>query len=194
MNDLINKAKTEHSLDKEELVSLLSCESGEQIFRAADVIRRDYVGDEVHLRALIEFSNICRCDCVYCGLRFENRDVERYRMSADRIIEAAFKAVDFGYKTIVLQSGEDSFFTAGYLADIIKEIKQNDVAVTLSIGERSFEEYKILKDAGADRFLLRIETTDRRLYQKCHPDRYCKPAVLHHCPPRQSSEAGSAAC
>ena len=169
MNDLINKAKTEHSLDKEELVSLLSCESGEQIFKAADVIRRDYVGDEVHLRALIEFSNICRCDCVYCGLRFENRDVERYRMSADRIIEAAFKAVDFGYKTIVLQSGEDSFFTAGYLADIIKEIKQNDVAVTLSIGERTFEEYKILKAAGADRFLLRIETTDRRLYQKCHP-------------------------
>ena len=169
MIDLINKAKTEHSLNKDELISLLSCQGGEQIFKAADEVRQKYVGAEVHLRALIEFSNICRCNCAYCGLRCENRDIERYRMSAEQIVETALKAADFGYKTIVLQSGEDVFFTADYLAEIIREIKKNDVAVTLSIGERSFEEYKILKDAGADRFLLRIETTDRKLYEKYHP-------------------------
>lgn len=170
MIDIINKAKSEHDLTKDEIIFLLSCEDGSLIFKAADEIRKQYVGDEVHLRALIEFSNICRCNCVYCGLRSQNRDVERYRLSKKQILESAQKAADFGYKTIVLQSGEDVFFTADYLAEIIKEIKNLDVAVTLSIGERTFEEYKILKDAGADRFLLRIETTDKKLYEKCHPN------------------------
>lgn len=169
MIDIINKAKSKHSLTKDEIIFLLSCEDGSQIFKAADEVRKKYVGDDVHLRALIEFSNICRCNCVYCGLRSQNSDVERYRLSQTQILESAKRAADFGYRTIVLQSGEDIFFTADYLAEIIKDIKKLDVAVTLSIGERTFEEYKILKDSGADRFLLRIETTDKVLYEKCHP-------------------------
>lgn len=169
MIDIINKAKSKHSLTRDEIIFLLSCEDGSQIFKAADEVRKKYVGDDVHLRALIEFSNICRCNCVYCGLRSQNSDVERYRLSQTQILESAKRAADFGYRTIVLQSGEDIFFTADYLAEIIKDIKKLDVAVTLSIGERTFEEYKILKDSGADRFLLRIETTDKVLYEKCHP-------------------------
>lgn len=170
MREVIEKAKLTHNLSKDELVRILADDKFDaELFRAADEVRKKYVGDEVHLRALIEFSNYCRCNCAYCGIRAENSHVERYRLDKDKILELAKHAVDFGYRTIVMQSGEDLFFKADYLAEIIREIKKLDVAVTLSLGERSFEEYKILKDAGADRFLLRIETTDKDLYQKMHP-------------------------
>lgn len=170
MREVIEKAKLTHNLSKDELVRILADDSFDaELFSAADEVRKKYVGDEVHLRALIEFSNYCRCNCAYCGIRAENSNVERYRLDKDKILELAKHAVDFGYRTIVMQSGEDLFFKADYLAEIIREIKKLDVALTLSLGERSFEEYKILKDAGADRFLLRIETTDKDLYQKMHP-------------------------
>lgn len=170
MRELVDKAKSEHSLTKNEIVLLLSNdEINEELFKAADEVRKKYVGDDVHLRALIEFSNYCRCNCVYCGIRAQNTHVERYRLDKMKILELAKHAVDFGYKTVVMQSGEDLFFKADYLAEIIREIKNFDVAVTLSLGERSYEEYKILKEAGADRFLLRIETTDKNLYEKMHP-------------------------
>lgn len=170
MNKLIEKAKIEHTLDKDELVEILGENSiNEELFKAADEVRKKFVGDEVHLRALIEFSNYCRCNCKYCGLRAENEHASRYRLSREEILDFARKAVDFGYKTIVMQSGEDLFFKTDYLAEIVKEVKKLDVALTLSIGERSYEDYKILKDAGADRFLLRIETTDEGLYQEMHP-------------------------
>ena len=170
MRELIEKAKIEHSLSKDEITRILADDSiNKELFNAADEVRKEFVGDEVHLRALIEFSNYCRCNCKYCGIRAENLKAERYRLSREEILDFAAKAVDFGYKTIVLQSGEDLTFSAKYLAEIIQEIKNFDVAVTLSIGERSCEEYKILKDAGADRFLLRIETTDKSLYEKMHP-------------------------
>lgn len=184
MQDLIQKAKTTCNLTKEEIVELLKNGSNE-LFKAADEVRKAFVGDEVHLRALIEFSNICRCNCFYCGLRCENKNAERYRLSKKEILNLAQKAISFGYRTIVMQSGEDSYFTAEILADIIKEIKNisplsghertksevtGEPAITLSIGERSYEEYKILKEAGADRFLLRIETTDKNLYKKLHPN------------------------
>ena len=170
MRELIEKAKIEHSLSKDEIIKILSDDSiNEELFTAADEVRKEFVGDEVHLRALIEFSNYCRCNCKYCGIRAENLRAERYRLTREEIVDFAAKAVDFGYKTIVLQSGEDLTFSAQYLAEIVNEIKNSDVAVTLSIGERSYEEYKILKDAGADRFLLRIETTDKSLYEKMHP-------------------------
>ena len=171
MQDIIEKAKTTHILSKEEIIELLKNDS-EGLFNAADEVRKEYVGDEVHLRALLEFSNICRCNCFYCGLRGENKSAERYRLSKEEIVDLAAKAVSYGYRTIVMQSGEDLYFTADYLADILKEIKKLEPtpAITLSIGERSYEEYKILKEAGADRFLLRIETTDRNLYKRLHPN------------------------
>ena len=171
MQEIIDKAKSTHNLSKEEIVELLKNNS-EGLFKAADEVRKEYVGDEVHLRALLEFSNICKCNCYYCGLRGENKAVERYRLSKEEIIDLAQKAVSYGYRTIVMQSGEDLFFTADYLAEILRKIKQLEPtpAITLSIGERSYDEYKILKEAGADRFLLRIETTDRNLYKKLHPN------------------------
>ncbi len=170
MQDIINSVKTTHELSKPEIVELLK-NGGDELFKAADEVRKQYVGDEVHLRALIEFSNICRCNCKYCGLRCDNKNIERYRLSKEEIVDLAKKAYSYGYRTVVMQSGEDMYFTAELLAEIIKEIKlASDVAITLSIGERSFEEYKILKSAGADRFLLRIETTDKDLYKSLHPN------------------------
>lgn len=170
MQRLIEKAELTHCLTRNELVKILSDDGvNEELFNVADRTRKAYVGDEVHLRALIEFSNYCRCNCLYCGIRAENNHVERYRLNKKQILQLAQHASVFGYKTVVLQSGEDLTFNADYLAEIIAEIKKTDVAVTLSIGERSYEEYKLLKDAGADRFLLRIETTDKELYKIMHP-------------------------
>ena len=157
-------------LTKSEIIEILKDDSqNEQLFAKADDIRRKYVGDEVHLRGLIEFSNICKRTCKYCGLRAENKNLDRYRISVEDIIFYAKKASEMGYKTIVLQSGEDEKFSCDVICKIVKEIKKFDVAVTLSIGERSFDDYKAFKDAGADRYLIRIETTDRELYKKMHP-------------------------
>ncbi len=171
MNKLVKKAKETHSLSAKEIVALLEDDSiNEELFAAADEVRREFVGDDIQLRGLIEFSNICKRNCLYCGLRSENRNVDRYRLSKKEIIDFAQKAVDYGYKTLVLQSGEDDFFKADMLAEILREIKKNDVAITLSTGEHTLEEYETLKQAGADRFLLRIETTDAELYSKMHPN------------------------
>lgn len=156
---------------KQEIIDILkNNDKNEWLFSLADKVRRENVGDEVHLRGLIEFSNICHCFCKYCGLRCENKELDRYRILPDDIVKYAQKAVEMGYKTIVLQSGEDAFYTKEILCDIIKRIKEFDVALTLSIGERSFEDYKAFRDCGADRYLIRIETTDKDLYQKMHPN------------------------
>lgn len=157
-------------LTKSEIVEILKDDSqNEQLFAKADKIRHENVGDEVHLRGLIEFSNICKRTCKYCGLRAENKNIDRYRISFEDIVSYANNASEMGYKTIVLQSGEDEKFSCDVICKIVKEIKKFDVAVTLSIGERSFDDYKAFKDAGADRYLIRIETTDRELYKKMHP-------------------------
>lgn len=171
MNEVIKKAIDTHNLEKNEIVSLLSTnELDEEIFNAADKIRKEFVGDCVHLRGLIEFSNICKQNCLYCGLRKDNKTIHRYRLSQEEIIDFAQKAKNYGYKTVVLQSGEDAFFTTERLIPILKEVKKFDLAITLSIGERTYEEYKQLKEAGADRFLIRIETTDPSLYKEFHPN------------------------
>lgn len=155
---------------KNEVIGILKDNSqNDWLFSLADKIRKENVGDEVHLRGLIEFSNICKRTCKYCGLRCENKDIDRYRIEPDDIIFYAQKAVDMGYKTIVLQSGEDEYYSRELLCKIIKGIKTLDVALTLSIGERSFDDYKAFKDCGADRYLIRIETTDKELYKKMHP-------------------------
>ena len=156
---------------KKELIDILKDDSqNDWLFSLADKVRKENVGDEIHLRGLIEFSNICKCFCKYCGLRCENKSIERYRLAPEDIIDCAQKAVDMGYKTVVLQSGEDAYFNTETMCNIIREIKKMDVALTLSIGERSYEDYKAMKDAGADRYLLRVETTDKKLYEQMHPN------------------------
>jgi biotin synthase len=155
------------------LVPLLRCseEDSATLYKAADKVRADRVGNGVHLRGLIEFSNYCRMNCEYCGLRRDNRSIERYRLTQDEIIATAKKAEDLGYKTVVLQSGEDLYFTAAKMAEIIKIIKsETDLALTLSAGERDRDTYRLWKEAGADRYLLRIETTDNELFTSLHPD------------------------
>ena len=158
-------------LNKAQIIDILKDNSiNEELFQKADKIRKEKVGDNVHLRGLIEFSNICKRSCKYCGLRSADKFIDRYRILKDEIVKYAKHAVDMGYKTLVLQSGEDDYYTQERMVDIIKGIKKLDVALTLSIGERSFEDYKAFKDAGADRYLIRIETTDRNLYKKLHPN------------------------
>ncbi|MCJ7690629.1 MAG: [FeFe] hydrogenase H-cluster radical SAM maturase HydE, partial [Clostridiaceae bacterium] len=168
--EIINKAKTDHILSKNEIVSLLNSNDVDQdLFKAADDVRRKYLGDDVHLRGLIEFTNICKRNCLYCGLRHENKNIIRYRLTEEQILDFATKAKSFGYKTIVLQGGEDDYYTTDKVIRIIKEIKALDLALTLSIGEKTYEEYKAYREAGADRYLLRIETTDKTLYEKLDP-------------------------
>lgn len=170
MLDLIEKAKNTHSLTKDDLVLLLkNHDINKELFKAADNVRQEHLGDLVYLRGLIEFTNICRRNCLYCGLRRDNKNIERYRLSEEEIFNFAKKAVNYGYKTLVLQGGEDEYYTVSRLTNIVKELKKLGVALTLSIGERSFEDYKLLKEAGADRFLLRIETTDKALYEELDP-------------------------
>ena len=155
---------------KKEIIDLLKDDTQNQwLFSYADNVRKQYVGDRVHLRGLIEFSNICKCHCKYCGLRCENKTVERYRIMPDDIMLHAQRAVQMGYKTIVLQSGEDSYFTRDVMCKLIENIKTLDVALTLSIGEKSYDDLKAYKQSGADRYLIRIETTDKNLYKKMHP-------------------------
>lgn len=158
------------SVDLDYLSYLISTNKyDDEIFQKADEIRRRYVGDEVHLRAIIEFSNYCSQHCLYCGLRSDNKNLTRYRMSVPEILERAKLIAELGIKTIVLQSGEDPFYTTEIMNEIITSIKKLDVAITLSIGERSFEEYRIWKELGADRYLMRHETASPELYAKLHP-------------------------
>lgn len=170
MLEIITKAEKTHILNKEEIVQLLgSDEYNSELFAAADRVRANYVGDDVHLRGLIEFSNICKQNCLYCGLRRDNRNVNRYRLSPEQIIDFARKAKSYGYRTVVLQSGEDESFDVATMQRIIREIKAMDMALTLSLGEKTKEEYAAYRAAGADRYLLRIETTDKQLYEKLDP-------------------------
>ncbi|WP_240986718.1 [FeFe] hydrogenase H-cluster radical SAM maturase HydE [Acididesulfobacillus acetoxydans] len=170
MSALLRRAEQIHDLSRDELVCLLSGrEYDREIFAAADRVRRKYVGDEVHLRGLIEFSNICRRNCFYCGLRAGNRGLGRYRLTPEEIIGLARKGREYGYRTVVLQSGEDDYYTVAKMCQIIRELKQYGLAVALSIGEKSGADYAAFREAGADRYLLRIETTDRRLYEDLDP-------------------------
>ena len=141
-----------------------------EVFDWADNVRRENVGDQVHLRGLIEISNMCRCDCLYCGLRKSNTDITRYVMTEEEILDCAKKAVEFEYGTVVLQSGESPVFTTEHIAEIIKKIKSTtSLAVTLSLGERPEADYALWKRSGADRYLLRHETSDLDLLHRIRP-------------------------
>ncbi|MFA6599952.1 MAG: [FeFe] hydrogenase H-cluster radical SAM maturase HydE [Candidatus Omnitrophota bacterium] len=157
-------------MTKEEIVEELRREDPAELFHRADRVRREHCGDEVHLRGLIEFSNCCARGCLYCGLRKFNDGLPRYRMSSEAIVAAARDARKLGYPTVVLQSGEDPGFGVDQLCDVVSRIKkQTGCAVTLSVGERSYDDYKALRRAGADRYLLRFETSNPELFARLRP-------------------------
>lgn len=165
----------------DEIEELLKAKGQElaYIFEAADKINKKYNGNTVHLRGIIEFSNYCRGRCAYCGLNAENKELRRYRMEPEEIIQTAKEAYEAGYKTIVLQSGEDLWYTREKISYIIKGIKAiGDVAITLSVGERDYEDYKQWKEDGADRFLLKHETINPKLYKRLHPHSSLKNRIL----------------
>ncbi len=142
----------------------------EALWAEADSVRREAVGDAVHLRGLVELSNVCVRRCAYCGIRVDNRSVERYRMTDDEVLDCAARAVALGYGTLVLQAGEDPGLTRDRIADLVRRIKAaTPLAVTLSLGERTDDELAAWREAGADRYLLRFETSDEALYERIHP-------------------------
>jgi len=145
-------------------------ELNERLFAVADEVRQKYLGREVYLRGIIEFSNYCKNDCLYCGIRASNKKIKRYRMSVDEIVERAKLIAQMGIKTVVLQSGEDPYYTKEMISEMIQMIKRFKVAITLSVGERSFDEYKCWKELKADRYLMRHETADEELYKRLHPN------------------------
>jgi len=145
----------------------------QDLFVCADSVRKQFVGDAVHLRGLIEISSHCQRQCMYCGLRRANRSLTRYRMSRDEILCCAREAVTLGYGTVVMQAGEDDALTVDWIAEIVRWIKnETPLAVTLSLGERIVNDLQLWRDAGADRYLLRFETSDLKLFRAIHPDKY----------------------
>lgn len=143
----------------------------ETLFDSADRVRKENVGEQIHLRGLIEFSNVCSRKCLYCGINAANSKLQRYRMSKEEILQCANTAQLLRYGTVVLQSGENKGLDINFPADVVREIKKtNNLAVTLSVGQWDKGTYKLWKQAGADRFLLRFETSDHKLYRSLHPD------------------------
>ncbi|MBQ7593755.1 MAG: [Synergistaceae bacterium] len=174
MNELIHKLANNHSLSLEEYEALISQrdEQSSRLLRELAVkTRREIYGTDIYVRGLIEISNICKNDCIYCGIRRSNTNCERYRLTPEEIIACSDEGYDLGFRTFVLQGGEDNFFTDEILGGIIREIKarHSECAITLSLGERSRESYAFLRDCGADRYLLRHETADKTHYEKLHP-------------------------
>ncbi|MBP7051205.1 MAG: [FeFe] hydrogenase H-cluster radical SAM maturase HydE [Phycisphaerae bacterium] len=142
----------------------------ERLYGFADSVRRQSVGDGVLLRGIVEFSNVCRNTCLYCGLNRRNMRLARYRLTRDQVLAAVRNIHEAGMKTVVLQSGEEDNLDADWLREVVAEIRRSlDAALTLCVGERSREEYQAWKQAGADRYLLKIETSDPRLYGELHP-------------------------
>lgn len=170
----IRELETAHTLgaeDLQELLTTLTREEEQILYEAACRVRRQVYGTDVYLRGLIEFSSYCRNDCLYCGLRRSNTSCERYRLSGEEILECAEKGHALGFRTIVLQSGEDAWFTDERICRIVSAIRERhpDTAVTLSIGEKSRESYQRYYDAGAERYLLRHETINPQHYALLHP-------------------------
>ena len=162
-----------YTLSKQEILDWLREEDPrrlETLWRRADMTRSAHVGGAVHLRGLVEISSHCARRCAYCGLNADNKQLTRYRMSAEEILAAARQAVQFGYGTVVLQGGEDYGLTAGWVAEVVRRIKtETALAVTLSLGERPEADLLAWREAGADRYLLRFETSQRELYDRIHP-------------------------
>ncbi len=174
MKNLISKLEKEKALEKEEWLALFECNEKirDLLFQKARKIRDKIYGKTVFVRGLIEVSNYCKNDCFYCGIRRSNEKAMRYRLTSEEILECCREGYRLGFRTFVLQGGEDPYFTDDLLCNLILNIKTNhpDCAVTLSLGERSRESYEMLKRAGADRYLLRHETATCDHYAKLHPE------------------------
>ncbi len=170
-------------LSRQEIIYLLNLSDQndlQNLYNRADEVRAKYCGDEVHLRGIIDFSNHCEQNCLYCGLRADNKELKRYRMSPEEIIDTAKQIINSGIFTIVLQSGEDNYYDTDLISYLIYSIKQiADVAITLSLGERGFDEYQKWKIAGADRYLLKHETANPKLYSVYHLHQQLEERITH---------------
>lgn len=171
--NLVETLLKKRDLPDYELKTLLNSDKYDSaLYAAADKIRREIYGDEVYLRGLIEFSNYCRNNCYYCGIRAANKNTSRYRLSKEEILSCCEEGYTLGFRTFVLQGGEDPYYTDDIICDTVSEIRNRfpDCAITLSIGEKSKESYKKYFDAGANRYLLRHETADDSHYRRLHPE------------------------
>lgn len=164
--------EVEHFTDKELEGLLATAKYDEELRRRALALRRKIYGNKIFVRGLIEFTNFCQNDCYYCGIRCGNKKAERYRLTQREILDCCEKGYALGFRTFVLQGGEDAFFSDAVLVPIVQEIKKKfpDVAITLSVGERSKASYQKLFEAGAERYLLRHETADENHFAKLHPE------------------------
>ncbi|MFZ5974984.1 MAG: [FeFe] hydrogenase H-cluster radical SAM maturase HydE [Bacillota bacterium] len=174
IKELIDKLEKKRILARVEFAALLACRSDETVqylFERACAVRHSIYGRDVYMRGLIEFTNYCRNDCYYCGIRKSSPGTDRYRLTKEQILDCCAMGHGLGFRTFVLQGGEDGYYTDEKIVNIIRSIKQNhpDCAVTLSIGEKPFDSYKAYFDAGADRYLLRHETANSRHYAMLHP-------------------------
>ena len=174
VRELIDKLDEKKHLDKEEWVTVLTEYTDDDREYAAGIAQKisiEHYGRKIFIRGIVEFSNVCKNDCLYCGIRRSNTNAQRYRLTADEIVECCDEGYELGFRTFVLQSGEDKSYSCETLCGIVKRLKERhpDCAVTLSLGELEFEEYKALREAGADRYLLRHETADKAHYEKLHP-------------------------
>lgn len=171
---LVDRLEAQHTLTPTEYAFLIEHRSKSAMQYAAEKaqrIRKEIYGTAVFVRGLIEFTNICKNDCLYCGIRRSNHECDRYRLTREQILECCSIGYELGFRTFVLQGGEDGYFTDEVLCPLIAEIRRTypDCAITLSLGERSYESYHRLFEAGADRYLLRHETADKEHYEKLHP-------------------------
>ncbi len=174
MKRLVDRLAAERALPRQDMLALLSCgdaETLEHLFARARQAREAVYGRDVYIRGLIEFTNFCKNDCLYCGIRRSNARARRYRLSQEEILSCAEAGYQLGFRTVVLQGGEDPYFTDERLCRIVRALKaaRPDRAVTLSVGERSRESYRALFEAGADRYLLRHETATKAHYENLHP-------------------------
>lgn len=174
LQTLVDKLEAQNRLNREEWIQLIKGRTpklAQYIFEKARKIRQAYYGTDVYIRGLIEFTNYCKNDCYYCGIRRSNSRAHRYRLSEEQILRCCHQGYTLGFRTFVLQGGEDGYFTDERMVSLVKEIRKNypDCAITLSIGERSYDSYLALFEAGADRYLLRHETWDEEHYRLLHP-------------------------
>lgn len=174
LQTLVDKLEAQNRLNREEWIQLIEGRTpklAQYIFEKARKIRQAYYGTDVYIRGLIEFTNYCKNDCYYCGIRRSNSRAHRYRLSEEQILRCCHQGYTLGFRTFVLQGGEDGYFTDERIVNLVKEIRKNypDCAITLSIGERSYDSYLALFEAGADRYLLRHETWDEKHYRLLHP-------------------------
>lgn len=176
MMKVTDKLIEQHCLTRAEYLELLkSWQDSDVVNRLSEEavrLRKEYYGDKVFTRGLIEFTNYCRNNCYYCGIRRDNKNISRYRLTCDEIMECCRAGYELGYRTFVLQGGEDPYYTDERMSEIIRSIKTGfpDCALTLSIGEKSYESYRLFREAGVGRYLLRHETADCSLYSSLHPD------------------------